>query len=787
VWGDLRAAWRAARKAPLVFGLALASLALSVGLATATFTLFDSLLPRLGGAHDPKTLLMSEQVLPSEFTGLERSDTRIVEWAGDVREALGAHAPGSDRPLGVDSVSPNYFRVLGLTPAAGRFLEEQDAHHPQALVISYAVWQSAFLGNPDALGQRFEYSSQPREEGTIVGVAPAGFDGRFAPEHAYPATGVWRILATGAAPRATSGDQKSVRLFGRLAEGATLAQARSALAVALSRPETQRDGRPGAWVVTMRRTILRRWALGMSVPLFLPIVVLVVAANNIGLLLWTQAEARRHDIGLRLALGCGRWRLLRFVLVLPLTLTLGGWALGLPVARLFLSILPLPLTIYTASGIDRRAVLAALSLAGFAGLVAVAIAIRHSTRHEVSQLLRDHGPASRLGRRFLSPLDRLLALQITCAFTLAAPVVLYVRAARANFGERFAVDDRRVLSVLFAGSAPSGLAPGQGPMAEMQAWESVLATLPEVVSTAWASDLPGTGRPQTISIVAAPGGGSPATLSGWLSGVDGAYLRMLGIRLLAGRSFDGADLQDSEGAVIVNEALAQELGGTAALGRILRLGSDDQAPRTVVGIVDDHARARDDGLSKRIYIPVTALAAQPRVLLVSTRQDAGRLASRVKAALEAAHSNWRPGPVISLHEALRMRWPIGHLSRFLSVASVLTILLLGVGVYSATTYVATLRRREIAVRLAVGAWPAGIVRSILARSLRAMALGLLLGTPLSLSAVAVVRSFGLDMPIPDATALVLAAGCVTAVVLAATYVPARWAASVDPASLLRAE
>jgi len=314
--GDCRAAWRAVRRHPSAFSLGLLSLALGIGLSTSSFALLDSLMPRYSGIPSPATLVVGERVSEAEYSAISGADAPEVDWVATKSGMCWVSGPsGSVRMqtgiiLGTQAVSPGYFHALGIRPTIGRFFHVDDAAGDRSVVISHALWKSLFSADPSAIGQLVRYTrldgdaNEPAMTGVVIGVAPPHFDSRIAPDQTY-ATALWTLLpgasaSLGAADRALS-------LIGRLGPNTTPQDARAFLSVSLSRLRNQSVS--SVWLSTLERMLVRRWLVGMSIPLLLPLAALLICATNAGVLLWTMTVSQSRDCGVRVALGCGRLRL----------------------------------------------------------------------------------------------------------------------------------------------------------------------------------------------------------------------------------------------------------------------------------------------------------------------------------------------------------------------------------------------------------------------------------------------------------------------------------------------
>ena len=805
---DLRYALRMLGRSPVFTAAAGIILALGVGFNTAVFSLVDSVVLRpLPGVAKPAELFKLKAGRYSVFAYPSYRDLRekaifpgLAAWSN---RALGlAGGDGRAERIRATVVSANYFDVLGVRPARGRFLLPREDESGEAVaVLSHGLWQRRFGGAAGAVGASVVLNGVPF---TIVGVAPPGFRGAgFGnPGDLWIPIGAWSRVATGVLARLDYHRRTWgwMSIFGRLPGGIGAARAAASLQIAAAREKKEfPTDVPQDYRITMEP--LSRAAAGAGHPadparflafLFAAVgAALLVACANLANLLLARALARRREIAVRQALGAGRGRLVRQLLTESLALALFGGASGLVVANWTLSLLssaeiPGGLTLADFQpSLDLRVL-------GFAAAISAATALffglfpaLQATRVAVVPALNDEAAAR--SRRGPLP-GALVAAQVALCLLLLTTGGLLVRSLRNALSIDVGFEPRGVAIA----SVHLGLARYDGARAWSFAVEAArrAAGLASAKSAAWAGILPLSGGEDTesVELAGAPPGQRQSVAA---SAVGPGYFKTIGLPIVAGREFDATDTPDGSPVVVVNEAAARRFWpGASAIGRRLRIYG---AERTVVGVARDNLF-----LSLRdAHLPLVTAAIQqlggdgvlgPMTLLVRGAGDPHSLLPQVRAEiarLDASHTVFddRTLEESIADELLPQRFG----SALIGLFAFLTLVLAAVGIYAVVSASVERRVREIGIRLALGARPGELRRMILAQSAAPVLLGLAAGVPLAFVGARVLGRFLYGVTPTDTATFAAAALVLVLSGVAAADIPARRASRLHPMAALRHE
>ncbi|MET0397654.1 MAG: ABC transporter permease, partial [Longimicrobiaceae bacterium] len=742
-----------------------------------------------------------------------RGELRTVEQLGAFRQVERnlATGDGLTEPVAVAEVSASAFRVARVAPLLGRALTDADERPgaPPVVVVGHREWRRRFGGDPGAVGSTVRLGGVPS---TVVGVMPEGF--------AFPVShGIWVPLRASALDHPRGGGPR-IQLFGRLAPGATLGEARAELA-ALGRraaadfPATHRHLRPE--VLPYAESIFPfrvGWAerAGMySVNLAL-LMFLVLVCANVAALLFARTATRDGEIVVRTALGASRGRIV--MQLFTEALVLGGVAvvLGLAAAgiglRWGLGVLESvsgPLPFWFHAGLSPATLLYAGVLTVVGAGIAGALPALKVTRG-LQGRLREAGvgsPGTGFGRLWTGVIVTQVAFTVAflpIALSAEADVVA-ARSVRADFAAEEFLSARLELD----GESPPGVPADTSRAARLARHRAVLAALerrlaaePGVAGVTFADLLPRMDHPQRrveVDGAAAVPADSARGHRVSSASVDADYFEVLGAPPLAGRSFHAGDLEPGRGVVVVNRSFVDRvLGGRSPIGRRVRypLPADEgDAPADaepgpwleIVGVVADLGMTMGDaGEGAGIYHPVAPGAAAPVHLAVHVSGGTESLGTRLRGLAASVDPEIRVYDVLPLDRIQRdLMATYGFWLRVALLACGVVLLLATAGIYSILSFTVSRRTREIGIRVALGADRRRIVRAIFSRSLAQVGLGILAGVVLVVALAGGVHSTRMAVLLAAGPTLMAAAG------MLASIVPTRRALRIEPTEALRAE
>lgn len=805
---DFVLAARLLRKAPAFAAAAVLTLALGTGVNVAVFSVVNAFLLRPLPVRDGDRLaVVATRKAPGGHLGpvswpdlqdYRRATAGVFEDIAGYSAGFVGLAPEGESPqrVLVTWVTGNYFRSLDLQPALGRLIREDEAQpggFDAVAVLGYSTWQRRFHADPGVVGRSARVNGRPV---TIVGVAPRGFAGTFAfseSELFLPLT--W----TGGAAL----DDRAARFLhtvGRLRPGAGIEKAQASLdvvAVRLQREQPRTNEGVTLRVLPERlarpeEDNARTNASGAAIMLVLVGFVLAVAAVNVSGLLLARASERRREMATRAALGAGRGRLLRLLLTESLVLAgLGGVAgvlLGAVAARLLSRMrLPGDLPVRLDFDLDWR-VLAFVAAAVLvtAGVVGTVPALRAS-HVGLAATLREGGRGHAGGRSRARLV--LVATQIALCFVLLAAAGLFVRslfrAERASLGFR----PQNVLNAALD-LDELGYTEAQG-RAFGEEIEQRLRAVPGVLDAAFAFSTPlgyvSTGSAVEIDEPRPPG--EPGPFAG-MNMVGPRYFSTLGIPILRGRAFTAADDERGPRVAIVNARLAEELWpGRDPLGRRIRAAAVAGAWLTVVGVTPTGTYgALFEEPRPYLYVPLAQLYTGQRVLHVRSALSPEALAPTVERIVHEREPQLPLYDVQSMVRALgggRGLFPVRVSATFAALFGGLALALAVVGVYGLASAAARQRRREIGVRVALGALPRDIRRLVLRDGVALVGAGLAAGILTALAGLRLLEGLLFGISARDPLTFAGVGPILGAVALLAYAIPAFRAARVDPTVALR--
>jgi predicted permease len=786
---DLRMALRLLAKNPGATALAVLSIALGIGLTSGLFAVGDAALLRPLPVEKPRELW-------SVTSRGDDGNSMMYGWPDylDMVNALEGRAQlvatqrrgiqvgeGEDSDMViVQPASANYFQVVGAKPALGRASLGEAGGRPET-VLGHRLWQTRFAGDLRIVGKTVLLNHKPF---LVAGVMPEVFTGlqRGILVGVWVSADAW-FFTLGNREEAQSRDSQ-FEIAARFQPPLTAARAAAQLDAAIRGPGKHKPA-PGNGSGTALECFARPWTsdllFGGGLVAVLGLV-LFVACANVAQLRLAQAEARRKELGVRIALGGGRWRIARQLLVETALLSLAGAGLGLLLAQFLMEKVS-----QFASAVDPfmdygiRLDYRVLAFSAAALLSAVLVAglgpALHAARLNISEVLKQtQGATARRGW----PRKALVVSQIAASVTLFGLAVLFLTSLYHATQIRPGLDPRK--KVLALSVAPALHIP-------RAAWcEQVcarLAALPGALGATYARRLPLSGSGGGLTARVEIPGIAPMGVP--LNNVGGSYFSLMGTRVVAGRGIDSRDAAGAPLAVVVSQAFVRTVFGTRdPLGAWVRI---DGKPRQVVGVAED-GPSNDLHEPQRpfLFLPFAQAPGGDMTLLVAT--------SGVPAALDRAARAEIHGfdPKAYVYQSTTLRKTLDDalsVDRFIATASsalgVSVVLLTAAGLFGVLLYAVNRRTRELGLRVALGARPHQIERLVLGESLRLAAIGVPIGLAGLAAAARYTRSMLLGVTPLDPLAYSLSAAAVVALSLAAAWLPARRATRVDPMEALRSE
>ena len=812
---DLRFALQTMRRAPLFTLVAASTLALGIGANGAMFALADSALLRPLPFKDAERLVVVNEYGPQQAGRSRIELLNFQEWTRQVRslEAMAAawlpagegggtltDANGVSETVATQSVTPQFFDVLGVRPVAGRtFTPADDSPNPRVVVLSEGFWRRRLGADPAVIGSAITLNERPL---TVIGIVPAAFQ-FVRPASAWVLLPLPAVTAEGAT-RGQCGICRLLQVVGRTKPGVSPEAARAELTSIANALAASTGGlSPRRIVLTPLRDVVIGQELRITSLLFLGVVgfVLLLCCANVANLVLARATVRQRELAVRAALGAGRFRIASQLVIESLVLALVGGVLGLGLAAVILRAAPALLPAGLVPGnltpaLDARVMAFSVLVAVASGIVIGLVPAWQASGLSLTQAIGDRSQITRGGGRLRAGLvvaEVSVAVVVLCVAGLLLRTLLVVN----SFDPGYRVDPASVLTARV--DFPSLAAGSRYPTAEslvdlMQRIERAVTAVPGVAGAGWATTLPLGGSQlglQAFEIAGDPVANGATKPQADYQVVSPAYLRTIDLPIVAGRAFTDQDSATSAPVGIVSEAFAaRHLRGTNPLGAqiVIAAGITGRVTRTVVGVARQ-VKGRPDETEAlvQLYVPMTQAPWSGTHLVV--RAAAGDPTMLTRAIRDAVA---RIDPRLPLNSVMTLEDVAGvatdrHRFRawLLAAFAALALALAAIGVFGVLAYSTQQRVREFGVRLALGATRANVLALVLGSATRMVVVGTVIGLAVAaaLSGSLTAFLFGvepLDAPTFASVALVIAGAG-----LAASMVPAVRAARTDPARVFR--
>ncbi|HUD42494.1 MAG TPA: ABC transporter permease [Dokdonella sp.] len=797
----LRLAIRQLARTPGFTVVAVLTLALGIGACAAMFGLLNAVLLKPLPVQAPERLVfvegggtdsgLSARTMQVETLRAWQRDSRALEAVGgyfgffDYQQYTLAGPDGPERVRAVP-VTQNFLDVLGVRPQLGRnFVESEAGGDVPTALISDRFWRQRHGADPAIVGRTLDINGKPA---TIVGVLPASFDfgSVFAPGSDID------LLTPFPLTEETQRWGNTLFAVGRLAAGATAASAQTDLDTinARLRAEHPERGRIGAAVKSLETHVRGPFRAAFLILFGAVICLLLIACANLSNLLLTRAQARRKETAVRVALGARPLHLIGQTLTESVLLALAGGTLGVAVAAFATQALSglraFSIPLLDTARIDLPALGFAFAAACFAGVLCGAWPALALWRGDTQTALRAGGGSGDLGPAAARTRRGLVVAQVALACLLLTGASLLIRSFVAVMNVELGFRPQHAIA--WRVDAVRSFETDAERAAYYEALVERVLAVPGVAAAGLSDTLP-LGRNRSWGAgaegVTYERGHYPSASPRL---VDRRYLETLGVPLRAGRYFDARDGADAPKAVIVSETMARQLWpGRDPLGQRLMGAPDGQPHGTVIGVVGDVPRAIEEAPTPEMYFDLRQNADYGSVeLLVRSAGATDTLVPAVRAALRAFDPTLASGDYTTLeavvgHAAAPRRLTSSMLGGFSSLA----LLLAGLGVYGVIAYSVGQRSREIAVRLAVGSRPRGVVGLIVGEGLRIALLGAAIGLVAALAGARLLQSLLFGVSAFDPLVFVTNAAIVLGVAVLAALLPALRAAATHPGTALR--
>lgn len=810
LFNDIRQSWRALRRSPSFTIAAVLTLGLGIGVTGAVYSVGNGMIWRPLPAPGSDRFALVYAVRDQDYEDLSWRDYQDLRLSTtstfDQLVAYSAlpvsigHENRSER-VWAEIVSDNYFGMLGGQAAMGRLFQADDGNASATVVISEAFWRSRFGGKPDVLGQQVKLNGQLF---TVAGVVSQKFQSPF---YIGFAPSVWfRTVDFGTLQPAKANileqrGEMQFRIMGHLRDGVSLTAAQEAIAAAVAPLEAEypasrrpfkggllleRDARPEPGMAPGMR---------LAFQLFLAVGggVLLIACANVASLLLARAIARRREITVRLALGAGRGRLIRQLITESLVLALlGGLVGGLVASWMTAGFTGL---LHFATDIpfvfDFAPDIRVFWFTGGVTILAVLIfglvpALQASSPSLQGTLRGDPPKWARSTRAFAFLVAAQVAL--SCLLLVGAGLVVRSLTATMNVGPGFESKQRLLVSV-----APGLI--GYDDARSLRLYRDLhqrLSQLPGVTGVTLVDEAPLDFTSNSSQMVADGVERTVATSEAiGLTEIGPDYWRVMGTRLLSGRDFGPGDTAGAPRVTIVSQRMADVFWpGQSPLGRVVRFGGADGDPITVIGVAAD-ARYRNltEAPQSHAYFPMSSDVPRTVTFIFATGPDPLAIAPLVRSTVAAADPDLPVAAIRTYEELIAGRALLLNAvaARVTAFMGLLALALALIGLYGVVAYRVAQRRRELGIRIALGATNANVVRLMLSDGVRLAGWGIAVGIVAALFVTRLARAllFGVSPndPLVLSAVIVLLAG----VTILASWIPARRAGRVDPVGVMRGD
>lgn len=808
LWQDIQYCTRTLSKNSSFTLVAVITLALGIGANTAIFSVVNTVILKPFAFHEPEQLVVLwERSLNEGLPRMVVSPANFADWRhqNQVFQDMAAYRlqdfnvlwNGDPERVRGMRVSSTMFSLLGVRPLMGRDFQpdEDEPGKPAVVIISHSFWQSRFHGRPDVVGQPIALAP---EAATIIGIMPPDFD--FPPPITFRGEArsvkvqLWTQLKY-----ALEMDQRSAHnlyVLGRLKPGVSHTEAEGDLRTITQRlattfPETNKGW--DAYTVPLHDQVIGDVSIALWILPVAVAFVLLISCANVANLLLVRATAREREMAIRAALGAGRFRLIRQMLIESTILAVLGAAIGLVLAlwamKLIAALAPQNIYRLDAVSMDGRVVIFTVFATLVTALLFGSIPALKVSRIDLTTALKS-GSAHVAGSEASIFRNLFVVGEIALALLLLTGAGLLINSFIRLQTTPTGFQPEQVVAMSLNLPRTSYPDP-QSRLGFTARLMSQLVTLPDVKSVAFGTNLPldvglqGTefkihGEPSTVE--------QPHTQ---VSIVSPGYFETLGIQLISGRDFTQSDSADRPGVVIINSDLAQKyFPGTNPVGRRIEMGFRTGVPLEIIAVAANIKQTTlQADFSPGMFIPYTqSPTSLPLIFVLRTVSDSAAVSASVQREVRQLNPELPVYDVKTMKDVLysattRPRFMTILLAVFASVA----VLLAAIGIYGVMSYTVAQGTREIGIRVALGAQTRDVLKLVIGRGLLLTIVGMSVGIAgaFGLTRLMSTLLFGVS-PTDPLTFAIVSAGLLI-VALLACYIPARRATRVDPLITLRYE
>jgi predicted permease len=790
IWRDVRSALRSLSMAPGFATVATLTLALGIGANVAIFGVVDSVLLRPLPFFEPERLVAftaSNTKTGAEYEILGMPDINDLRTEEALFEGIAAYQTTTALLRGDETVervnarqvSAEFFQVLGVHPQVGRWLASEDP--PATVVLAHDFWRRRFGADPNVVGRTLELGETRHE---VVGVMPAGFD--------FPARAeMWTPLTV--RPFMTQRGVRAFHAVGRLERGTTLTAVHTRLVAWSASMASEFPSSHEAIqtrILSLHDVLVGSQRLPLLVIFGAVVAILLIAVTNVAALTSVRGAQRRAELSIRASLGAGRAHIVRLMMAESAVLAAAGGAAGLVVAFLTLrTVVPLipeglPGTEHVV--LDGRVVIFAVTVTTLAALLFGLLPAREASRFDLYRSLKD-GTAGGIGHARSLLRNALVTTQVAVTLVLVTVAALllnsFARLGMVDIG----VDPENVVTFVLQGTAPASEYSriSDDVFARLQSHPDVRAAARSSVTPLRGFSVTGAFRVEG----SAENVSARAEDAASLNIVSPDYFRTFRIPLVAGRLFDARDRPGAPDVVLINETLARRFFSGDGIGRRISIPGRGDRFAEIVGMVRDvHQASPGQPPRPEVYWPLAQSNARPSHFSVRTVGRPARFMADLAGLVRSVNDRFFPD---RLSTGEQLIWEATAEERFrtllVSAYSGLAIVLATVGVYGVIAFTVARRRREIGLRLALGAKTSTIFRMVVGHGLALCLTGLAAGITASVALVGLVRGLLFEVSPWDPVTFAAAAGLVVTASLLACAMPARRAARLDPLAVLKRE